>query len=240
MARKKIAIVDLGGTIVDETGPCFQKLSQEIIDIICGINIDCNLFENMLQETLIQFNIEISKKGSEQKTSKSIIEEMICKNNLPISVNMFEDVAWHYLGGENTSYLKPLPYATNLLDFLNEEDFKIIALSNTTLPISILKKIFVTHGIYDLFSCFILSSECGYKKPSNEIFNYLEQTQNISPYDYILSIGNSYEADIQPSLIKGYISIYLERSVKTDVYESNLKIFDSLEYLYKNKSIFLI
>jgi FMN phosphatase YigB (HAD superfamily) len=240
MNRNKIAIIDLGGTIVDEKKPIFHTIDQKIIDQICSKTIDIKLLEKSFSEILIQFNIEIAKQGSEQKNSKLIIEEVLKKYSLPLSCEIFEEIAWLYLGGENTSYLQPLPGSIELLQLLNSEKFKIIALSNTTLPLSILEKIFMTHSIYNFFSCFILSSECGYKKPSDEIFNHVEKTQNIKLDDYVISIGNSYYADIEPSLKRGYKSYYLEEFAQIDICternDANLQIVESLEFLLKDKS----
>jgi len=242
MNRNKIAIIDLGGTIVDEKEPNFHRLEQKVIDKICSKTTNLKILEKSLSEILIQFNREMAKQSSEQKNSKLIIEEVLKKYNLPLSCEMFEEIAWLYLGGESTSYLKPLPGAIKLLQLLNSENFKVIALSNTTLPLSILKRIFITHKIYNLFSCFILSSECGYKKPGDEIFNHLEKTQNIKQDDHVISIGNSYYADIKPSLKRGYKSYCLKGDMKIDVCTetdtTNLQIIESIDFFLKDKSNF--
>ena len=77
---------------------------------------------------------------------------------------------WQMLGKESCEYLPPLQGVLDLLDDLYEQDIQIDGISNTVLPENLLNPILSRHNMKKYFRRIVLSSECGYRKHSDEFF----------------------------------------------------------------------
>lgn len=224
-SKKIFVIVDLGGTIVDESNPEMGAVAEEIT-MRYGLSAQqaAGLLSGIVME-LMQENFKITE---EQKCTTAIIEETLNKANSSLTVEQVEELAFHMLGGENCTYLRPLEGASILLEQLQEAGANIIALSNTALTLNILNRIFEVHKIKDYFDDIILSSECGFRKPYASIFDFLESKEDIKKEDFTILLGNDLNADIVPAKQRGYKTVFLTEDISITENESML-IGDDLE-----------
>lgn len=216
--KRVVVITDLGGTIVDEKNPEFGMISSDVLSEY-GISIEQAV--PVLSAIVNDLFKENMKPSIEQLTSTSIIEEFLANNNISLSVEQIEKMAWSALGAEKTNYLTPLTGAIEFLKEIKETNADIIALSNTALTLNILNMIFERFDIKKFFKSIILSSECGYKKPATQIYDYLEKNENLVSDDLIIMVGNDYNADITPALKRGYKTVLITE-------ESSINAADNL------------
>lgn len=197
---------DLGGTLVDESAPQLHPLP---IDFISQIGIDEKTLSQFLLYSIDQLMIENQRIADEQMPAHQILEKAITKFKFNVPIELLETAAWHLLGGATTNYLKPLPNAIEILKDLKENGATIVALSNTAMPLAVLSNIFKVHSINEFFHSVILSSECGWRKPCEKAFEQMEHSIGYTTEDYMIFIGNNYEADILPAINRGYETVYI-------------------------------
>ena len=205
--HKVVIVVDLGGTIVEEANPQMGAIPKAVFEAM-GLNEQTVM--GILSGIITKLTLENLGQSKEQLPATQIIEDYITENCIHLSVKDIEELAWQMLGNDNCEYLKPLPGAEELLKELKDYSVKVVALSNTALPLGLVNRIFKAHKIYDYFDEIILSSECGWRKPSVEIFDVLEQKMKIQENDFVLLIGNDYKADIEPAMSRGYLTAFLQ------------------------------
>lgn len=202
--RKIFVIVDLGGTIVDEQNPKMIEIPEEIVS---KYQIPIQQVMGLLDGIVMELMQENMKTTIEQKCATTMIDEYLEKKNYPLTVTQIEELAWYMLGGKNSTYLKPLKGAIELLEQVKNTGANIIALSNTALTLNILNRIFEAHNMKEYFKDIILSSECGYRKPYVPIFKVLESSENIQKEDCVILLGNDLKADIEPAKQRGYKTV---------------------------------
>lgn len=206
--RKVVIVLDLGGTIVEEANPNNMfAIPSEVLD---AKGLDELKAFRILMGIITILMKENTRPSKEQLPATQMIQNYITENNINLTVEDIEELAWHMLGGENCEYLKPLPDAECFLKEIKDVGVDIVALSNTAIPLTLLNSIFRVHNIYDYFNEIILSSECGWRKPSDEIFDVLENKMSIQENDFVLLIGNDYKADIEPAIKRGYRTAFLQ------------------------------
>ncbi|BDS11587.1 HAD family hydrolase [Aureispira anguillae] len=201
-----IVVFDLGGTLVDEAMPELKALPKALIE---KTGMDEKSLTQLLYYGIDQLMKENFRLSDDQIPASTILQNTLDHFKLNISLEILEEVAWQLFGGAETTYLTPLEGARELLKDLKESGGEIIALSNTAIPKSLLNKVFETHQLGGYFDEIILSSECGWRKPSSNVFKQLEETINLTPKDFVLFVGNSYEADMLPAINRGYKTVYI-------------------------------
>ncbi|MCK5241117.1 HAD family hydrolase [bacterium] len=212
--QRQIVCFDLGGTLVEESAPQLHPIPEHII---AQIGLDDKTLSNCLLSVMDLLMKENARKAEDQIPAQKIIEDWLEKSPFNMTVKMLENAAWHMLGANATTYLKPLPFAETLLRKLKDTGTTIVALSNTALPLSILEKIMDVHQLNSYFDAIILSSECGFRKPSPKVFEKMEHSIGYTPEDIMLFIGNNIEADIAPAISRGYMTGYISQT--NDNYE---------------------
>ena len=241
-AKKIFIIVDLGGTIVDEKNPEMGAITEEITSKYqLSVQQTMGLLSGIVME-LMQENMQTTV---EQKCATTMIEEFLKHAKCPLTVEQVEEMVWYMLGGEKSTYLKPLEGAVELLEQVKEYGANIIALSNTALTLNILKRIFKVHKIKNIFMDIILSSECGYRKPYDPIFDFMESKENITKNDLVILLGNDLKADIVPAKQRGYKTVLYTQDMSLEENESMLighdletcknKIINEISVWRKNK-----
>ncbi|MEA5504691.1 HAD family hydrolase [Halotia wernerae UHCC 0503] len=218
---------DLGGTLLEEGFPKLHTIPKEISS---NAGIEEEVLSQLLLYSMDQLINENQRISDEQIPAKIILEEAINYFKINISIELLEEAAWHLLGENTTSYLKPLPNAHKLLEELKQNGAILIALSNTAIPSSILDRILEVHNMRRYFSYITLSSECGWRKPHIKAFEQMESSINLTFQDSMTFIGNDYEADILPAIQKGYKTVYIGNNnlalnsyPKPDIYVENIE-----------------
>jgi putative hydrolase of the HAD superfamily len=84
-------------------------------------------------------------------------------------------------------------------------------------------------GIADRFACVVISDECGWTKPSAEIFHYACRIAGETPRDSAY-IGDRYDTDAEPARRAGLVGIWLDRRhVRTSRHQD--PVINTLEQL---------
>lgn len=222
---------DLGGTLINEEAPKFHALPEDFIQKT-GFNPD--QITKLLYFTIDRLMKENERQAEDQIPAKTILETALKELKIQAPVAILEEAAWYLLGGKSTTYLQPLPHAVELLQELKDLGATIVALSNTAIPLSILNRIFKTHKIDAYFKTIVLSSECGWRKPSLKAFEQLEKFISFSADDKMIFIGNSYEADISPALKRGYQTVLISDNYNdSDFAQKRTLIVKNLQELYE-------
>lgn len=206
--RRFIVGFDLGGTLVAEAFPNLHPIPESFAS---QSGVDQATLTKGLFEVIGSLMQENNRRSSDQVPAREIIERWVARSLAAISADTLERAAWHLLGGDSSTYLTPLPHAVALLRALTGAGATMIALSNTALPVSIVEQIFAVHGIDGYFSAVVLSSECGWRKPSPRAFEALERSIGLTDNDAMVFVGNSFAADVAPAIERGYMAAYINR-----------------------------
>ena len=199
-------VFDLGGTLLKLNTPHFTHLSKMEQKKI-GLETGC--YDMIFSEITKALYYENQKKADKQVPTSKSIEGILHKYDICLTTDDVIGLMWQMLGKESCEYLPPLQGVLDLLDDLYEQDIQIYGISNTVLPENLLNPILSRHNMKKYFRRIVLSSECGYRKPSDEFFEILEQYINYQKTDTIVLIGDSYENDISPAIKRGYDTIYI-------------------------------
>lgn len=173
------------------------------------IGLETGCYDMIFSEITKALYYENQKKTDKQVPTSKIIEGILHKYDICLTTDDVIGLMWQMLGKESCEYLPPLQGVLDLLDDLYEQDIQIYGISNTVLPENLLNPILSRHNMKKYFRRIVLSSECGYRKPSDEFFEILEQYINYQKTDTIVLIGDSYENDISPAIKRGYDTIYI-------------------------------
>ena len=199
-------VFDLGGTLLKVDTPHFRQF-DEIEKKKVGLKKeDYDIIFAEITETLYHEN---QKNTYEQIPTYKIVNDILCKYNVCLTVEDVIGLMWKMLGEESCEYLPPIQGVPELLNHLYEQDIQIYGMSNTVLPEKLLDKILEKHDIKKYFKGILLSSECGYRKPCDNFFEILEKYMNCKEKDTIVVIGDNYEKDIYPAIKRGYDTIYV-------------------------------
>lgn len=171
------------GTILDETAPKLQSIPKEFVS---ETGISEQNFSQFLLYSIDQLMKENFRIADDQIPAQKILKKAIAKFNVDLPIETLEEAAFHLLGGSSTDYLKPIPHAVSLLKELKDTGAIIIALSNTAIPLSVLKFILEIHNLNQYFYSIILSSECGWRKPCPRAFEQMENAVAFSSDDFMI------------------------------------------------------
>lgn len=121
---------------------------------------------------------------------------------------MVAEAAWTFRDA-STDYNKPFVGATDLLDALRESGRRTVLLSNAqalyTLPE------LAKFGIAPHLDTIFISSQAGWKKPSEQFYRLALQTTGADP-EHTLMVGNDPDADIAGARRVGMDGAYLHTS----------------------------
>ena len=103
---------------------------------------------------------------------------------------------------------KLVPYAIELLQYLQKKGYRLFILSNGFIEVQHRK--LQSAGIGDFFTRLVLSDEIGINKPDRRLFDYaLQVTDSVA--EETLLIGDNYDADIMGAAQAGWGQIYFDR-----------------------------
>ncbi|MGO5288326.1 HAD family hydrolase [Pseudoscardovia suis] len=139
---------------------------------------------------------------------------------------MVAEAAWTFRSA-STDYNKPFDGATDLLDALRASGRRTVLLSNAqalyTLPE--LKKF----GIAPHLDTVFISSQAGWKKPSEQFYRLALQTTGSDP-EHTLMVGNDPDADIAGARRVGMDGAYLHTSDWFGDAPAAVKQFEGADY----------
>lgn len=194
-------IADLGSTLVDETDPDVDISRSAVLRTADGPRV-----AEALSALMSSLAAGAAGPSLRQEPSDAVIESVL--GDYPgITRTHVEDLFWEAIGGSETSYLRPLPGAVHLLEEAAIRGARVVALSNTGLPMSILARIMSRHGLNRLVHAWFLSSEIGWKKPAPEAFACVQA--EIAGSGRTVLWGNDWDADIAPAISLGWDAVWI-------------------------------
>ncbi len=115
--------------------------------------------------------------------------------------------------------------AVETLQVLGTRGYRLAVLSNND---SRLRPVLRDLGVSGLFEELFISSEIGFEKPSQEIFQEVERVLGTTPKD-MFHLGDSYSRDVQGALSAGWrTSLYSEKECKLPDDVSRIERFREL------------
>jgi HAD superfamily hydrolase (TIGR01549 family) len=115
--------------------------------------------------------------------------------------------------------------AVDTLQVLGTRGYRLAVLSNND---SRLRPVLRDLGVSDLFEELFISSEIGFEKPSQGIFQEVERVLGTTPKD-MLHLGDSYSRDVQGALSAGWrTALYSEKECELPEDISRIESFREL------------
>ncbi|WP_131746505.1 HAD family hydrolase [Frankia sp. Cppng1_Ct_nod] len=209
-ARSFWVAFDLGGTLVCEDVPPLTPITESDV---AGLGVTSVEFNNHLFALLgMLFEAETAP-GERQTPASEIIDGYLAKHLPTCSRAVVEQITWQLVGGDDTRFLVPLPGALELLADLHRAGIQIVALSNSSLPLSFVRRVLDASGILAFLTMVVLSSECGWRKPSPEAFACLVREAGIDAADTVVFVGNDVAKDIVAAHAYGFLPILVGQDV---------------------------
>ena len=145
--------------------------------------------------------------------------------------NLFNDLYDEYAKGNSRKLCGGIE---KLLEFLKTNNLVLGVLSNNDERlINVIDEL----GIKNYFNHIIPCSTIGYKKPSQECFNFVEKKIKINP-DSIVYIGDDFEVDYIPAANAGWNAIHFDHDSLKDTNKEILSVNSHNELLRLFESYF--
>lgn len=118
-----------------------------------------------------------------------------------------------YWNAYEKNYL-PFPDALPVLESLKKKNIPMGVITNGDSENQ--RKKLNRAGITDFFSVVVISGECGYSKPDRRIFDHALKLCGEKSFSELLYAGDSLVHDIEPSVMLGLNTAYLDRTQSAD------------------------
>ena len=206
----KAVLFDLDGTLLPLDEDEFTKLYFGLLcKRFCPLGFDKDALINAIwtgTKKMIKNNGELTNDIVFWDTFKEIFGEE--KAKLKYSFDEFYEQ--EYL--QTVSCVKPNPYAREIMDFLHQNNIKIVLASRPVFPKNGMVNRAKFVGLKEEDFCLITSYDiCSYSKPNPKYYQEILEKLNLKP-DEVIMFGNNEEEDgvatelgIKTYLVNGYI-----------------------------------
>lgn len=216
-----VVVFDLGGTVLDETPPSFGPVADASFSAFSA--------EELMTHTgglMAYLMREAAREAPDQADVASVVATYREASGCQIPRDDLEECVWRMIGGADTSYLAPIEPAPALLGELKARGVPVVALSNTALPLSLLSRLLDAHGLGGVFDDVVLSSEVGWRKPSPQLVEVVEQRFPAQASDRWLIVGNDELYDVDPCLARGWSGILVGDEAKPGAAKAPVRVAD--------------
>lgn len=134
-----------------------------------------------------------------------------------------------YWNAYEKKYL-PFPDAVPVLEKLKKKNIPMGVITNGDSENQ--RKKLKRACITDYFSVLVISGECGYSKPDRRIFEHALKSCGEKKFSDLVYVGDSLVHDIEPSVMLGLNTAYLDRSQSADfILESEKPVYAKIKSL---------
>lgn len=209
----KTIFIDLGKTILNNYGYDFIKAFEK-------------LYEQTEKEISLDEFLTIFSAFKEEKRQqmiegkevnlKSFLDKFFEERNISTNCNKEECFFFELTKNEGL-----MPGAYELLKHCNDKGYQVIAVSNSSISSTVLKKQLEIFGVLKYFEEVISSADILIKKPRSEIFEY---AKSFKKYDECYFIGNDYICDVVGPSFVGIKPIWINLKSEEDKLNCAFKI----------------
>lgn len=223
-------LIDLGGTVIENTNFSFERLFEKIYNL--NENKDIKL------EEYIKINKHLKSKTYDNRKEKEIrfidylhYLQKYCHLQFNKSLEEIEKEA--VLSITDTELIDGVK---EFLEFCKVNNLKIVAVSNTTFSKAIIEQQLSLFDLEKYFDDVLLSSQNIFMKPSIEFYNLAVKTIGLE-IEEILFIGNDYICDIIGPYELGIKTCWFNKSRKDNFHRiKTLEINEYKELINKLKA----
>lgn len=201
-APHHVVVFDLGGTVLDAAAPEFELLTDDSFSHFAAADL-----MRHTRELFADLMAESTATEPTQRSVEEVYRAYSERTGCDIPRVDIEECAWRMIGGPRTRYLTPLPHAVAALEACRLDGVGLVAMSNTALPSSLLERILSVHGLANAFDAVVLSSEIGWRKPSENLVRCVETLYpHLHPSRFMM-VGDDAALDLMPCARRGWATV---------------------------------
>ena len=203
------------------------KHSREVIKQ-CYYELKANYFQFLKQKAQLKQPVIWEQDRQKWfKLEKALFKKIRIKNHYE---QLSYQILDNYMSPKNQHIYKDV---RPILQYLKQKKYHLGVITNSD---SRYRRILRFHGVDQYFDHLFISSEIGYKKPSQKIFNSVSQYFQL-PLSQMWYIGDNYELDAKAAAEAGFQkALWLVRNkskLKTQKFIHSCEIISNLEALKK-------
>lgn len=166
------------------------------------------VYRSRVMAAKIEYQTAPHVRGEHEGRYENILKLQMCALGLIHEYSkLFTDEEIDY----EISVLSPNPWIIKVInDARKERNMRVIAVSDMYLPSHLIHVIMRAHNVECLFDHVYVSSDIGLTKAAGGLFDYISETEKLSPDGY-LHLGDNQQSDfVSPKKKDGMLSTYLE------------------------------